>query len=59
MNPATTQNYGYGADNVVEYTMVTAKGDTIKVNEDNVTFIVMADRDQEIVSLLFKIGIAV
>ncbi len=42
-------NYGFGADNVVEYTMVTAKGDTVKVNENNVTWISMADPEEELV----------
>ena len=33
----TTAKYGGGMEHVTEYTMVTAKGQIVKVNRDNVT----------------------
>ena len=39
VNPATSARYGFGADNVDEYTVVTANGSVVKVGGkyDNIT----------------------
>ena len=34
VNPATSARYGFGADNVDEYTVVTANGSIVKVRRD-------------------------
>ena len=35
----TTNRYGLGSENVLEYTIVTANGTIIKVDQDDVTMI--------------------
>ena len=37
VNPATSARYGFGADNVLEYTVVTANGSVVKVGGNSCT----------------------